>query len=107
MRSPGCSGILKSRGAIWPTADTCLLHAFSPHSFERSQLRQLQKQPPAKASPATELQTEGLRQSLHRRASIARMPWCGHGHSSTEMSFEHYIGAVSHQAGLAYFQIRP
>jgi hypothetical protein len=29
------------------------------------------------------------------------------GHSSTEMSFEHYVGAVSHEAGLAHFQIRP
>jgi site-specific recombinase XerC len=29
------------------------------------------------------------------------------GHSTTELTFERYIGAVSQEAGLAYFQIRP
>jgi site-specific recombinase XerC len=29
------------------------------------------------------------------------------GHSTTEMTFEHYVGAVSHEEGLAYFDIRP
>jgi site-specific recombinase XerD len=29
------------------------------------------------------------------------------GHSTTELTFEHYVGAVSHGEGLAYFEIRP
>ena len=29
------------------------------------------------------------------------------GHSTTELTFEHYVGAVSHEEGLAYFKIRP
>ena len=29
------------------------------------------------------------------------------GHSTTELTFEHYVGAVSHEDGLAYFEIRP
>jgi site-specific recombinase XerD len=29
------------------------------------------------------------------------------GHSTTELTFEHYVGAVSHEEGLAYFEIRP
>ena len=29
------------------------------------------------------------------------------GHSTTELAFEHYVGAVSHEEGLAYFEIRP
>jgi len=29
------------------------------------------------------------------------------GHSTTELTFEHYVGAVSHEEGLAYFQILP
>jgi site-specific recombinase XerD len=29
------------------------------------------------------------------------------GHSTTDLTFEHYVGAVSHEDGLAYFAIRP
>jgi site-specific recombinase XerC len=29
------------------------------------------------------------------------------GHSTIELTFEHYVGAVSHEEGLAYFQIMP
>ena len=29
------------------------------------------------------------------------------GHSTTELTFEQYVGAVTHEAGLAYFAIRP
>ena len=96
----------KRRGRISdPT--TRLLHAFNPHKLRMSQ------QVNFKAAAGQGAQWQ---QNCKRRAfashfiaafeSLDRLA-LAMGHSSTEMSFERYIGAVSHEAGLAYFQIRP
>jgi integrase len=87
--------------------ETRLLHAFGPYKFRMHQLANF------KAAAGQGLPWQ---QNCKRRAfashfiaafeSLDRLA-LAMGHSSTEMSFEHYIGAVSHEAGLAYFQIRP
>jgi site-specific recombinase XerC len=84
-----------------------LMHAFGPYKLRRIQLANFK----AAAGECSQWQ-----QNCKRRAfashfvaayqSLDRLV-LAMGHSNSEMSFEHYVGAVSQAAGLAYFEIRP
>jgi integrase len=95
------------RRAGYPAPEARLLHSFGHHKFRMHQLANFK---------AAAGQGAPWQQNLKRRAfashfvaayqSLDRLV-LAMGHSSSEMSFEHYVGAVSHEAGLAFFQIRP
>ena len=97
---------LERRGAVCEP-ETRLLHAFSAHKLRMSQLANFK---------AAAGQGVPWQQNCKRRAfashfvaayqSLDRLVMAM-GHSSSEMSFEHYVGAVSQEAGLAYFRIHP
>jgi site-specific recombinase XerC len=96
----------RRRGGICEP-ETRLLHAFSPYKLRMSQLANFK----AAAGQGAQWQQNCKRHAFasHFIAANRNMTDLGlaMGHSTTELTFEHYVGAVSHEAGLAYFQIRP
>jgi site-specific recombinase XerD len=96
-----------AREGIMPQADERLMSQWNEYSLKMSRQANYE----AAAGEAMKWQQNCKRRAFASHFIAAHQDLnklaLAMGHSTTEMSFEHYVGAVSHEDGLAYFEIRP
>jgi site-specific recombinase XerD len=99
--------IAHTRGGIVPQADERLMSRWNRHALKVSRQANYE----AAAGEGMKWQQNCKRRAFASHYVAATQDLnklaLAMGHSTTELTFEHYIGAVTHEDGLAYFDIRP